>query len=271
MPLTIGEENEKNEQPKQNNIPPRKEIQAQEDVFKMLKDLTDKVNQLEAEKANNQSNKKEGFNKSDTGNLVQQLADAIKLNAKPELDYEGGIPESEMDTDDYDEKGTRFCCPRVGYVITDDKRKNQRVKIPYNKKSIFFSHIGTRILKVGKYDSTAPICAYISHSKKETAWLREHTMYKVDFYENANDAAHADSEKIQRMSTVMTVLKNYELPQLMSVCTTYGIGVTPESPEIMRMNLAIRMTDDQMKQEKERTATSMNEAYKAQVLLERRD
>ena len=262
MSLEVTDENPESEK-ENNGQNPGQDNAA---ISRQIEALNQKLLELQLEKET-APQKTQGLTKDDIMLLGKVFAESIKESNKKELDFEAGVDESQLEPGDWDEKGVRFCCPRVLYVITDDKRKGKRVTIPNNKKVIFFNHIGTRIIEQGKYNSTAPICAYRSHSKKEIAWLKEHALFNVEFYENANAVKSIDSTRILRMTNIMQVLKNLELPDLMKMCAGNDVPQTPEDPAVMRFELATKIVNKEMNLEQARTVLTMEEAYKADLLL----
>lgn len=196
----------------------------------------------------------------------KQFIEATKESNKKELDYEEGIYEEDIPTDDYDEEGVRFCAPFVGYVIVDDVRKGKRVKLPWGKKSAFFEYAATRKIQQGKYEATAPFSVYRSHSKKEIKWLREHTNYNLMFYESSTDAVNVDLLKIQKLGRIMTLLKNYELHDILKRCREYEVPISEDAAR-MRMQLAYKMADRELESEGIKAKQTLEATSKEALIL----
>lgn len=197
--------------------------------------------------------------------LAQALQSLASKQEKKDLDYEAGIPEEDIPVDDFLEEGVRFCAPFVGYVISDDKRKGQRVVLPYGKKVIEFDYAATRITQTGKHQNTHPISAYTSRSKKEVEWLRKHSLYRITFYETTTAAANADAVKATKLANIMTYLKDYEFPDLMSRAKENDVPMT-EDINILRTNLAFKILENELKAEEAQLKKTLEENYRAQVL-----
>jgi hypothetical protein len=197
---------------------------------------------------------------------IIKLAQALKGDNKT-LDYESGIQQEEIPMDDFDPLGTTFCAPSAGYVITDDRRNGHIVKLPYNKNNIFFEYQGTRKQHQGKYQITASFCAYTSHSKKETEWLRKHSMYNILFYENSNAAASMDINKAQKLSRVMNSLRDFELPSLVKRAKEYNIPVSDDIYS-MRVNIALKMVEKEIEDERSITAGRVETTLKEHKLFQ---
>lgn len=225
-----------------------------DELLKIISEQNKRVSQLEKSITASSSN---GLSAADLVTIVKGVSDANKRD----INYEEGIQEEQIDPEDFDQKGVRFTCPSAGYVLVDDRRKGMIVKLPYNKKSIFFKHASTRRVYQGKYESMTPISAYTAHSKKEIEWLRKHSLYNIMFYETTNQSAHADAIRATKLARIMNVIKNYEHVELISVCRQHGVQVN-EDPAITRSSLAIEIL--RKEEEVERTTTNriMQDTYK---------
>lgn len=228
------------------------------ELRKMVEGLTKQVQKLESEKVNAAP----VFNADDIAKLIKASKDSEKG-----IDYAAGIQEEQIDIDDWDEKGIRFCAPFVGYCIVDDVRKGQRVKLPYNKEKIFFDYGATRRMTQGKYEGVSVYSVYTSQSKKEIAWLRNHRYYNIYFYESTTQAMNTDTMKAQRIGRIMAVLSNYEMDALLKRCKEYSVPMG-EDAAVMRSHLAMKMMEREIAEEIESTKKQLSDAYKAQLLLE---
>lgn len=198
----------------------------------------------------------------------QKFMDAVTETKKKDLDYEEGIDEAQIPPEDFDEDGVRFCVPSTGYAMSCDRRKGKIVKLPWNKKVIFFEHEGTRKINQGKFHEVAPISSYRSHSKKEIEWIRQHSMYGVLIYENSNNVINANMVRIQKLSRVISVLKNYDYLDLMKRCKEYGVKQCDDVNEL-RFLIAQAMVDREMQQEGLRTSSILQAAAKESLVLDK--
>jgi len=229
-----------------------------EDLLKKISELTKTVETLKASKG-------ESANQDTIASVVEG---AIRASNSSK-DFSQGIQEEQIPLDDYNETGVRFCYPSSGYIVADDRRKGQIVKLPYNKEFIYFSHIMTRIIQQGKYGQTAPVCAYVSHSNKEIKWLREHTLYGTLIFETTTAAMNKTAEVAMKIANVMSVVQEYSFVDLLKRCTEYNIEKT-DNADVMRANLAFAMADRATQNERAVTQRMLEDNYKGREILEKR-
>lgn len=230
-------------------------------VAKILAEMQDKINKLEADKAT-------AFQVPigmDADAIAKIVAAAVNTRDK-DLNYQAGIKQEDIPADDYLEEGVRFSAPTGGYVIVDDSRKGHRVLLPYNKDAIIFEHFATRKIQQGKYKITAPFCVYVSKSKKEIEWLRNHSLYNTMFYENATQALGVDVMKMQKLARIMTFVQTYSMHDLIQRCKEHGIAIG-EDYQTMRSNLAWAMVEMEMRSEQSASERALADSAKASMLL----
>lgn len=207
-----------------------------------------------------------GFSKENAEMISMAVAQAMKMVNPKEIDSEIGMAEEEIPPGDYDKKGTRFCCPLVGYIVSDDIRRGQRVILPYKKKEVVFEYVSTRRIRTGKYEQIHPYSAYTSNSHRLTKWLREHSLYGTMFYETSTEAVHVDARKASRMADVMRNVRGYELRDLLKRCDEYGVSHT-EDPNVMKQNLAYAIVMKEIDGEAESQRRSLEETYKHEKMF----
>lgn len=203
------------------------------------------------------------------GMSPEQFAQILKAVKEKETDFDEGLAEEEIPIDDFVEEGVVFYSPCVGRFIVDDKRKGRRVKIPYNKKYIFFEYEATRRMQQGKYEAIAPFSKYKSHSNKEIEWLRNHTDYRITFYESSKEAANADILMMKKLTRIMTTLTNYDLPDIIKRCKEYNV-MPSDDPQIMRHHLAIAMAKKELESEGIATQSILEENKKEKLIKEQK-
>lgn len=259
MSLTKESDSEKN--------PDQKKDVSLENALAQIVRLTEQVNSIQK---NASSPPGGGLTDADIAKIAAIVAQTQKVLNPKELNYEAGIYEEEIPLDDWDEKGVRFCAPYVGYLINDDRRKGQVVRLPYGKKEIFFTYAATRKVQVGKNFQLAPLSVYRSQSKKETEWLRNHSFYGFLFYESSNEAMNADASKAIRLANIMKMLQPLELHDLYRRCKDYGVAISEDGPA-MRANIAVKMIEKEIEGEKQASMDTLAETYKSAKLLGREE
>lgn len=253
-----GEENQNPEENKENTgLSP--------DVLKLIKEQGEKIAKLE-QSLSDQAAKGGGVNHMDVATISAAILESRKLLGKEDVDYGAGIAVEQIPVDDWDEKGVRFCAPLVGYLINDDRRKGHRVLPPFGVREIFFEYVATKRTRAGKYEQVAPICAFESHSKAQIKWLREHSLYGIMFFETSTQAANVDASRAMRMSTYLQVVKNYELNDLMKRCKEYNLPMS-EDAQVMRTNIAYKMAELEIENEKKISLQALEDSHKESLLL----
>lgn len=233
---------------------------SEEALLKIITELKAKVDKLES----NQSSLAPNYN-SMNGMSPEQFSQFLKAAKDKEEDFDEGLDESEIPTDDFIDEGVVFYSPCVGRFIVDDKRMGRRVRLPYNKKYIFFEYEATRRIQQGKYETIAPFSKYTSHSKKEVEWLRTHTGYRILFYESSTEAANADILMMKKLTRIMTTLVNYDLPDIIKRCKEYNVSPS-DDPQVMRHYLAIAMAKKEMESEGLQSKMILEENKKENLL-----
>lgn len=183
-----------------------------------------------------------------------------------DLDYSEGISSADIPVDDYDEEGITFCAPFSGYAISDDRRKGHVIRLPYNKKFIFFNYEGERIFQQGKHAQKLVFSVYRSQSKEEIKWLREHTFFNTMFYESTKGMANFDVQRAQKLARIMTMLTNFELPSIISRCKEYNVPINQDIA-VMRSMLAMEMSKRELESEQSHTQRRLAEIEKEKKLL----
>lgn len=200
--------------------------------------------------------------------LVKALAEFSAAQEKAKsIDFKGGIRVEDIPKDDYVEQGVRFCSPFTGYAIADDRRNGHYVLIPYNKEVIFFEYQGTREMQIGKHIQLMNFSTYNSQSKKEIEWLRGHTFFNTMFYESTKGVTSFDVQKAQKLSRIMTMLSNFEMPQVIARCKEYQIPIN-EDLSVMRSMLAMKMAERELESEQTTTQRRLVEIDKERALLQ---
>ena len=193
------------------------------------------------------------------GEQINVFAQAI---AKAEQFQKGGSyyhDIKELDPSDYSEKGVTFTSYGNGYLIIDDVRKGHAVRTPYGR--IFkFRFQASRITRVGKVDNYSSFCTFTTHSKKEIEWLRNHSRYNIEFYEDANVAINANAKKISIASRISKQVESFEADQIISRAKQYNIPIGGDLGDI-KTTLTLMMAEEEMKKQNEMDLARNEEAF----------
>lgn len=184
------------------------------------------------------------------------------------IDFQAGIRVEDIPKDDYLElkDAVTFCAPFTGYAIADDRRKGHLVLLPYNKPYIFFEYQGGKPVQDGKHVKLMNLCTYTSQSKAEVEWLRNYTFMNTLIYESTKGVQNFDVLKAQKLSKIMTMLVNFEMPQIIQRCKEYNIPVGTDL-SVMRTNLAMKMAEAELNRDSDATQRRLSDLEKEKTLL----
>jgi len=194
--------------------------------------------------------------------------DLARAIAKAEQYRKGGHyydDVKDIDPNDHDPLGATFTSYGNSYFIVDDKRPNGRaVRTPYGR--VFkFLYQGNQITRVGRDQSYSSFCAFRTQSKKEIEWLRGHSLYGIDFYEDTNLALSANAVKAHLTSNIIRQLNLLDQPALITRAKAYGIPVGG-SLNIIRAELALKMAEEKWEQDTEHQRTAALEGFEATLM-----
>jgi len=243
-----------------NSGPEKNEKVEEQNLFAEMKRLKEELEELKKREL-----AQEKLPAGITGEQLQKILEVVTINQK-DIDYSQGVQEEAIPVEDYVKEGVAFFAPFSGYVISGDIRKGVPVKLPFNKKSIFFEWATSRRIQQGKYDGISHISMYRSHSKKEIEWLREHSFYGSYFYETSKSMANLDAQKASRVAEIMSYLKSMDLNDLYKRADEYGIQKS-EDVASLRGNIAMKMWEAEDKQNIEAARTKIAMVDKETLLL----
>lgn len=164
--------------------------------------------------------------------------------------WEQGIDESQIPVDDYLEREdwVIFFSPCGGTCIVDDRRKGQRVLLPYGKKVIWFQQTIADHIQKGKDMHLLVLSNYVCKSKKEAEWIRNHSLFGFKFFESIEQTIASDVVKMQRLSRIMSDVQQYSPHNLLQHAKSYNVPVG-EDFNAIRYSLAQAMADAEEKRE----------------------
>lgn len=223
----------------------KNEGQTPEELHKILLDLAKKVEELDKNQTLPKVSAKDlKFGLSD----VKSIVDALKEKTDYEkFDGKKFVDVRDIDPEDYDNKGQIFFSYSVGYVIVDDVRNGHPVRTPFGN-VIFFQYQASKRTRFGKYDEISTYCAYISHSKKEQAWLREHKYYGAKFFQNVHQAIQIDAYKASKIARAITWVDNLDQHALIKRCKENGVTIINDQRQL-RLQLATKIVDKEIANE----------------------
>lgn len=193
-------------------------------------------------------NQKSRGNKSDV-DIADVLKDLVAgLKEKPDSEKYGGdnfyVKHEDIDPEDLIIDGVPFYCHQVMYVIVDDKRNGHPVRTPFGN-TIVFEYQSTRRVKNGKEERLHNISQYVSKSKKEVAWLKQHRGYGSIFFESHIDAMNVDGRKAAKLAKIMAVLQRSDTGKIIKLANQNGI--TPsQDVDMLRLSIANKQAENEI-------------------------
>ena len=184
-----------------------------------------------------------GMDAGSLTDVITQVLKAVKHADKSEINHmKGGIQKEQIPLDDWDEKGTVFCAPYFGYVMSDYYYRGHPISPPYGMGAIFFEHKSARTKKYGKETQIFHTSMYVSHSKAVTSWLKSSPQYNVYFYENQKVMDSHDVRNAVRTAQLMNIIRDWDAPRVLKMCTQYDVP-KHDDLEIMKNQLLMAMID----------------------------
>lgn len=201
-----------------------------------------------------------------SGNFADEIAKAfIKFNKdKEEIDFRAGIRMDQIPKEDILEVPVNFFAPCVGTIVYDDNKNGMHVRVPYNAE-ISFDYVTTRKMGTGKDLQTIPLSRYKCTSKAICEFLRNHSNYKVKFYESAENLDETTLKKASRTSEIISIVKDYTIDQLFTTCEQYGVPFS-DNYAAMKGGLAMAMAEREIQVELQQQAKSLEETKKRLLL-----
>lgn len=238
-----------------------------EEEQKSTAELTAMVLNLTKELAELKKNGNPQVSQLPGGMSLEQFTDIIKaVKERPDVEkFEVGkfVAESDIPKDDYDEKGVIFCAYSTGYVIVDDVRKGLAVRTPYGNK-IFFMYQASKRTRGQKGEELNTYSQYVSHSKREQQWLRDHRFFGAIFFESAKEALSVDAQKAQRLLKFINALMAMDQHGIVKRCREYSVPISDDF-RVMRIKLAYKMVEREMDEETASSTKKVEEQFEGKI------
>lgn len=164
-----------------------------------------------------------GNNAGNVSAIVAEVLKGIKANDQEGITIRDGIQLDQIPQEDFDEKGTIFCAPSSGYVITDYFKMGHRIMPPYGIDSIYLEHKASRRKRDGKEHQIFYTSMYKSQSHKLTAWLKQHPLFNITFYESQKVMDSYDVQRAIRTAKLMNTIRDYDGLKIMKMCADNNV------------------------------------------------
>lgn len=256
MALSEGNENENKKE--LNQAPP-------EQLINLIAEMQKKIDSLEQK--NQPALQAGGLAPDQFAQLVSAISKSIIQRPEADSLKAGSFVQArDIDPNDFDKQGVRFSAFGTGYYIVDDKRNGFSVQTPFGN-VLAFTYSGSRrnINAEGKVE-LATFSTYVSHSKIEQEWLRNHHLFGIKFFESASVALSANAERAQMISRFIDSLAAQDQHQVLGQCQTYGIPIGTDM-RAMRLALAEKMVDNALNARSEATKRTLQENFEQTEFL----
>ncbi len=201
--------------------------------------------------------------------LLKQLVDGLKGKTDVEKYGDGTdyVDEKDLDPDDLldDKNAVTFFAHKVGYVVVDDLRNGHPLRTPFGR-PIIFKYQATRRRQVGKEVELFNFAVYTSLSKKEVKWLKEHTFFGILFFSENDAELSIDARKAAKLAKFMVSLSTMGQYELAKMARDHELPMM-KGVNDMRVALANKFAEAEMKQEREVNTLRLKESAAADALL----
>lgn len=193
--------------------------------------------------------------KAELEKFMQGLEAKITERIKNEIKSQQPATQLEPEEDDYDEQGTMFFAYSHQHICHGYKLKGKEILPPSGK--IVFSHSAKyrkSILGSNEYRDVQ-LCSYTSHSKKETAFLRNDPQFGIKIFENINGGDSIDfmmGDYLQKNQIVVSGMSHHAVVQR---ANAMGIAVSANVDEVRR-ELVFKLSEQDMNMFKRRLSST---------------
>jgi len=185
------------------------------EMLTLIKDLSSKVERLEAEKSN-----------------IEE-------------------PKEEILADDYLEIPATFFAYSIRFTLSGDMRRGKVSSNPNNSKFIKFEpHYRYNKRTAARGLTTVSICRAVIHSKKEAQWLREHSLFGIKFFENITTAIDSDVLRAEKMVQTSNMINALSDMRIIDRAKKEGINIQDPDINNIKQKLIKKITDDSISKEK---------------------
>lgn len=243
------------------------EMTLEQKLDLLLKQREEDAKEREKERAQVEEMKKklEAYEK-DKGNTAKEIVAAIR-EANAGTQISATDKKTVFDEDDWIEAGVSFFSYRMATVMASDRRKGQESFPPNGP--IFFGYSSTLARKEGSETHLVNICTYMSHSKKEVAWIEDHTEFKAGVVARRfnKDISYNQVQRSLRIAKHVNHIAKLGTNAVVMRCQEHRLPLL-EDVEAMRVQLAEKMVADEMAAETQRSEQLLRESSR-EVLLEK--
>jgi hypothetical protein len=205
--------------------------------------------------------------------LMSLLVDKLVARDEPartgQFQFDRQYTEADIDPDDLLTESERvtFVAHKVGYVIADDKRNGRAVQAPFDV--IVFKYNSTKQVKNGRETDLINLCTYTCSSKKELEWLRNHSLFRITFFDKISTAMSSDVDRAQRLAGHMMRLQNIGQHRLVEMAKQRDIEPGDMDLNAIRAMIAHSVVEEEMKANANASVRALEQSQLESDLIDR--
>lgn len=163
--------------------------------------------------------------------------------------------ESDVDPSDWMTKPAVFYCFKYFMPIFDDKRFGKSVQTPYGGE-IRFEYYTHKVKKTGtKYDEAIPVSKCVLHSKKETDWMRGHSLFNRVFFEKIEDGTMVDFNEAGILERVIGMVNNMSQGDVISRAQRSGVPMSDDVDKVKAGLINVMVSEQKIEDRRRLKAT----------------
>lgn len=189
---------------------------------------------------------------SDTRKAIELLAASLERNASKDDRYIGFRPirQEEIDPEDVLSTPAIFFTTSIAFYISDDKKHGRVIQTPYNRIHKF-KLISRQIVSIpgNKNATVKTVSAFMTNSKKEAEFMRNHTLFGTVFFEKISEGGEISGELQDKLIQAAGIVAQMDDHTVIQRCLqmTPKIDVDTDDTSTLRRKLSRRMAESLLK------------------------
>lgn len=209
--------------------------------------------------------------KPETGSaeLIKMLTEALnKTNPDNNRKFDKA-KYMEPEPEDLMKEPVVFWSQGFQYVIGDDKKNGRPIPAPLGV--IDFKAVSSVRRQNGKEQNMLILSKHVCQSKKELAFLRNHTMYGIRFFEKSDDVESVDVRYASLIAQHAQGLRNMDAYRVFEQAKNLKLPLTTDDPNTMRIILAQHYAKADVEKSEEAMKASIRKEKKEALLAGHKD
>lgn len=203
---------------------------------------------------------------SGASELVELLTQALGKQNNQKIEKFDKAKYHDPEPGDLLEKAVVFWSQGFQYVIGDDRKNGLAIPAPLGV--VDFKAQSSKRKQNGKEQQMLILCKHVCLSKKELAFLRNHTMYGIRFFEKVDDVESVDVRYATLIASYAQGLRNMDAIRVFDTARHLQIPITTDNPDTMRVVLAQHYAKADVERSEEAQKTNIRKEKKELLLQE---